>query len=104
LPTEDAARLALRTQQIIANETGVTSVADPIGGSFHIEKLTTKSSRSPRLYRPHRRHGRYLAAIEKGFIQGEIQNAAYEFQQSVERGETIVVGVINSAKRKSIRP
>jgi len=94
LPTEESARLALRTQQIIANETGVTNVADPVGGSVYIEELTDHIERGAQAYLARIDDmGGTLAAIESGFIQGEIQNAAYAFQQSVERGETIVVGV-----------
>jgi methylmalonyl-CoA mutase N-terminal domain/subunit len=94
LPTEEAARLALRTQQIIANETGVTSVADPFGGSTYIEELTDRIEKGAQEYIDRiDGMGGTLAAIEKGFVQGEIQNAAYAFQQSVEHGETIVVGV-----------
>ena len=94
LPTEESARLALRTQQIIANETGVTNVADPVGGSVYIEELTDQIERGAQDYIDRiDAMGGTLAAIESGFIQGEIQNAAYAFQQSVERGETIVVGV-----------
>ncbi len=94
LPTEESARLALRTQQIIANETGVTNVADPFGGSAYIEELTDKIEAGAEAYIARiDAMGGTLAAIEKGFIQGEIQNAAYAFQQSVERGETVVVGV-----------
>jgi methylmalonyl-CoA mutase N-terminal domain/subunit len=94
LPTEESARLALRTQQIIANETGVTNVADPVGGSHYIEELTDHIERGAEDYiRRIDAMGGTLAAIEKGFIQGEIQNAAYAFQQAVERGESIVVGV-----------
>jgi methylmalonyl-CoA mutase N-terminal domain/subunit len=94
LPTEESARLALRTQQIIANETGVTSVADPVGGSDYIEKLTDQIERGAENYIARiDAMGGTLAAIENGFIQAEIQNAAYAFQQSVERGESIVVGV-----------
>jgi len=94
LPTEESARLALRTQQIIASETGVTSVADPVGGSFYIEKLTDSIEREAEAYIARiDSMGGTLAAIENGFIQGEIQSAAYAFQQSVERGETVVVGV-----------
>ena len=94
LPTEESARLALRTQQIIANETGVTNVADPVGGSFYIEQLTDSIEREAEAYIERiDAMGGTLAAIESGFIQGEIQNAAYAFQQSVEHGETIVVGV-----------
>jgi methylmalonyl-CoA mutase N-terminal domain/subunit len=94
LPTEESARLALRTQQIIANETGVTNVADPVGGSFYIEQLTDDIERGAQDYLDRiDAMGGTLAAIESGFVQGEIQNAAYEFQQSVESGETVVVGV-----------
>jgi methylmalonyl-CoA mutase N-terminal domain/subunit len=94
LPTEESARLALRTQQIVANETGVTSVADPMGGSTYIEGLTDQIETGARDYIDRiDAMGGTLAAIEKGFIQSEIQNAAYAFQQAVETGETIVVGV-----------
>jgi methylmalonyl-CoA mutase N-terminal domain/subunit len=94
LPTEESARLALRTQQIIAHESGITKVADPLGGSFYIEELTDKIERGAQNYLDQINGlGGTLAAIEKGWIQGEIQNAAYEFQQQVERGEKIVVGV-----------
>jgi methylmalonyl-CoA mutase N-terminal domain/subunit len=94
LPTEDAARLALRTQQIIAHETGVTHTADPFGGSYHIEKLTDEIERGAQEYIDRiDAMGGTLAAIEKGFVQAEIQNAAYAFQQSVERGDAVVVGV-----------
>jgi methylmalonyl-CoA mutase, N-terminal domain len=94
LPTEEAARLALRTQQIIAYETGVTSMPDPLGGSYYIEKLTDDIERGAREYIARIDGlGGTLAAIEQGYIQGEIQNAAYAYQQAVERGEKIVVGV-----------
>jgi methylmalonyl-CoA mutase N-terminal domain/subunit len=94
LPTEESANLALRTQQIIAYETGVTNVADPVGGSEHIEKLTCEIEQGAQKYLDRiDRMGGTLSAIENGFIQSEIQNAAYEFQKSVERGETVVVGV-----------
>jgi methylmalonyl-CoA mutase N-terminal domain/subunit len=94
LPTEESARLALRTQQIIANETGVTSVADPFGGSVYIEDLTDRIERGAQDYINRiDSMGGTLAAIEKGYIQSEIHNAAYAFQQSVEKGETVVVGV-----------
>ena len=94
LPTEESARLALRTQQIIAHESGITKVADPLGGSVYIEELTNKIERGVRDYLERIDGlGGTLAAIEKGWIQAEIQNAAYEFQQQVELGEKIVVGV-----------
>ena len=76
------------------NETGVTSVADPLGGSIYIEELTDQIEQGARDYIQRiDAMGGTLAAIEKGFIQAEIQNAAYAFQQSVERGETVVVAV-----------
>ena len=94
LPTEESARLALRTQQIIAYETGVTGEPDPVGGSHHIEKLTGAIECGAReMIERIDAMGGTLAAIEKGAIQAEIQNAAYAYQQSVERGETVVVGV-----------
>ncbi len=94
LPTEESASLALRTQQIIAHETGITNVADPFGGSVFIEKLTDEIELGARHYIERiDAMGGTLAAIEQGFQQSEIQNAAYEYQRAVETGETIVVGV-----------
>jgi methylmalonyl-CoA mutase N-terminal domain/subunit len=94
LPTEDAARLALRTQQIIAHETGVTNTSDPFGGSQYVEKMTDEIERGAVEYIERiDAMGGTLAAIEKGFIQGEIQNAAYAYQQAVEQGRAVVVGV-----------
>lgn len=94
LPTEESARLALRTQQIIANESGVTSTADPLGGSEHIEHLTDSIEAEAMDYLERiDSMGGTLIAIEKGYIQREIQNAAYDFQRSVDREQTIVVGV-----------
>jgi methylmalonyl-CoA mutase, N-terminal domain len=94
LPTEESARLALRTQQIIAYESGVTGSVDPVGGSEAIEALTDGIERDARQYIDHiDAMGGTLRAIERGYIQREIQNAAYEFQQKVDRGEQIIVGV-----------
>jgi methylmalonyl-CoA mutase, N-terminal domain len=94
LPTEESARLALRTQQIIAYESGVTSTVDPAGGSEHIESLTDEIERGARQYlNCIADMGGTLKAIEAGYIQGEIQNAAYEYQKTVERGEQVIVGV-----------
>src|ERR1022692_2366151 len=94
LPTEESARLALRTQQIIAHESGVTHTADPMGGSYAIEQLTDKLEFEARQYIERiDAMGGTLAAIEKNYIQNEIQNAAYQFQQTVESGEAVVVGV-----------
>jgi methylmalonyl-CoA mutase N-terminal domain/subunit len=94
LPTEESARLALRTQQIIAHESGITHTADSVGGSEYIERLTAAIERGAKDYLERIAHlGGTLQAIESGFIQSEIQNAAFEFQKAVERGEAVVVGV-----------
>ena len=94
LPTPEAARLALRTQQVIAYESGVTAVPDPLGGSEYIEKLTDDIERGAEAYIARiDKMGGTLRAIEEGFIQREIQNAAYEYQKKIETGEAVVVGV-----------
>src|SRR6266404_4609335 len=94
LPTEDAALIALRTQQILANETGVTNTVDPVAGSYAIEHLTNEIESGALAYiEKIDSMGGMLRAIEAGFVQGEIQKAAYEFQQAVERKDQIVVGV-----------
>ncbi len=94
LPTESAALLALRTQQIIAYESGVTNTVDPVGGSYAIEKLTDEIEARAREYLEKiDALGGMLRAIEIGYVQSEIQKAAYEYQQAVERGEQVVVGV-----------
>ena len=94
LPTESAALLALRTQQIIAYESGVTNTVDPVGGSYAIEKLTDEIEARAREYLEKiDALGGVLRAIEIGYVQSEIQKAAYEYQQAIERGEQVVVGV-----------
>jgi methylmalonyl-CoA mutase N-terminal domain/subunit len=94
LPTERAALLALRTQQIIAQETGVANTVDPVAGSFAIEKLTNDIEAAAQDYISKiDAMGGMLRAIETGYVQQEIQKSAYEYQQAVERGEQIVVGV-----------
>ena len=94
LPTEESVRIALRTQQIIAYETGVTNTADPVGGSEHIECRTDTIERGVEEYLKRIDElGGTLRAIESGYIQSEIQNAAYEYQKAVESGERVVVGV-----------
>jgi methylmalonyl-CoA mutase N-terminal domain/subunit len=104
LPTESAALLALRTQQIIAEETGVANTVDPVGGSYAIENLTNEiESRAREYLEKIDAMGGVLRAIENGYVQGEIQNAAYEYQQTVESGEQIVVGV-NQFRNKEERP
>jgi methylmalonyl-CoA mutase N-terminal domain/subunit len=94
LPTEQAATLALRTQQIIAGETGVAAVVDPLGGSFFVERLTKDLEDEALAYFAQiDRMGGMVAAIEQGFPQREIAESAYRFQQAVERGEKVIVGV-----------
>ena len=94
LPTEHAATLALRTQQVIAHESGVASVADPLGGSYFLEKLTLDTERACYEYFDKiDALGGMVAAIEKGFPQREIHEAAYAYQREVERKRKIIVGV-----------
>jgi methylmalonyl-CoA mutase N-terminal domain/subunit len=94
LPTEESARLALRTQQIIAHETGVTGAVDPVGGSYYIEDLTDRIEAAAVDYiRRIDEMGGALRAIETGFVQAEIQGAAYDYQRAVESGERVIVGV-----------
>ncbi len=94
LPTEDAALIALRTQQILANETGVANTVDPIAGSYAIESLTNEiESLASNYLSKIDKMGGMLRAIEAGYVQGEIQKAAYEFQQAVEKKDQIVVGL-----------
>jgi methylmalonyl-CoA mutase N-terminal domain/subunit len=94
LPTEDAALIALRTQQIIAHETGVTNTIDPVAGSYAIEELTNQIEAGASTYiEKIDALGGMLRAIESGYVQGEIQKAAYDFQKAVETKDQIVVGV-----------
>ncbi|MSV34495.1 MAG: methylmalonyl-CoA mutase [Bryobacterales bacterium] len=105
LPTEHAARIALRTQQVIAYESGVTAEPDPLGGSEYIEKLTGEIERGAEDYIARiDKMGGTLRAIEDGYIQREIQNAAYDYQQKVERGEAIVVGMNKFQEQPSATP
>jgi len=94
LPTAEAATLALRTQQIIAHESGVTNTVDPLGGSYFVERLTLDMERGAREYFDIiDRMGGMVEAIEQGFPQREIAEASYRFQQSVEARDKIIVGV-----------
>jgi methylmalonyl-CoA mutase, N-terminal domain len=99
LPTEEAARIALRTQQIIANESGVANTIDPVAGSYCIERMTTGIERQVEAYFARiEALGGMLAAIERGWVQQEIQNAAYETQRAIDAGEAVVVGVNRFAR------
>ncbi|HUF04842.1 MAG TPA: methylmalonyl-CoA mutase family protein [Aridibacter sp.] len=94
LPTEDAARIALRTQQVIAHESGVADTVDPFGGSYAVEAMTTKLEEMANEYISKiDEMGGMLRAIESGYVQREIQEAAYEYQRAVEKKDAIVVGV-----------
>jgi len=94
LPTEQAARIALRTQQVIAYESGVPQTIDPLAGSYYVESLTNEIEKRASEYLDKiDALGGMLKAIERGFVQQEIQNAAYEYQQAVDRAESVVVGV-----------
>ena len=94
LPTEHAARLALRTQQVIAHETGVTSIADPLGGSWLVESLTDELERQAYDYFERiDRLGGVVAALNENFFQREIAEASFQFQQEVESGRRAIVGV-----------
>jgi methylmalonyl-CoA mutase N-terminal domain/subunit len=94
LPTAEAATLALRTQQIIAHETGLTTVVDPLGGSYFVEKLTSELEQDAlRYFDAIDGMGGMIEAIERGYPQREIAESAYRFQQEVETGERVIVGV-----------
>jgi len=108
LPTENAARIALRTQQILAHESGVAQTVDPLAGSYYVESLTNEiQSRAEEYMAAVARFdlgGKYgmLRAIEQGYVQHEIQNAAYAYQQAVDEKRAIVVGVNEFASEQEI--
>ena len=94
LPTEQAVRIALRTQQVIAHESGVADTVDALAGSYAVEELTTQLEEKARVYiEKIDAMGGMLRAIETGYVQREIQEAAYEYQRAVETQDAIVVGV-----------
>ncbi|HEU4555380.1 MAG TPA: methylmalonyl-CoA mutase family protein [Chitinophaga sp.] len=94
LPTEEAARIALRTQQVIGYESGITDTVDPLAGSYYVEALTNEiEARAWELVEKIDAMGGAVSAIEQGFIQEEIARSAYRYQQQVEKGEKIIVGV-----------
>jgi methylmalonyl-CoA mutase N-terminal domain len=104
LPTEQAARIALRTQQIIAHESGVVNTVDPLGGSFFVEELTNRMEQGCFDYIAKiDAYGGMVEAIEAGFPQREIWDAAYQFQRSVDAGEKVVVGM-NAFKMETEEP
>jgi methylmalonyl-CoA mutase N-terminal domain/subunit len=94
LPTQQAATIALRTQQILQSEAGTTDTADPLGGSYYVEALTDElATRAWELIERVDAVGGAVAAVESGFVQNEIEGAAFRWQQEIERGERVIVGV-----------
>jgi len=105
LPTEDAVRVALRTQQIIAYESGVTKTSDPLAGSYYVENLTRTLERDVlELLERVEELGGARKAIESGFVHREVQESAYKFQKSVDEGRTIIVGVNRFAEGEGPEP
>jgi methylmalonyl-CoA mutase N-terminal domain/subunit len=105
LPSEDAARIALRTQQILAYETGVADVVDPLAGSYYVESLTDEIERQAWEYIEQiDALGGSVHAIERGFMQAEIEQVAYEYQNALDRQEAIVVGVNRYVQEDEVRP
>ncbi|MGH2564155.1 MAG: methylmalonyl-CoA mutase family protein, partial [Ginsengibacter sp.] len=105
LPSEEAAAIALRTQQIIAFESGVTDTADPLAGSYFVEKLTGDVETAAwKLIEMIDKMGGSVAAIEQEFIQNEIASSAYAYQQKVESGDKIIVGVNAFTGGQETRP
>lgn len=105
LPTEHAAKLALRTQQIIASESGVTDTVDPMGGSYFVEQLTNEVEAAAWKYiEKIDSMGGAVNAIEQGYMQREIADASYRYQQAVERGEKIIVGVNKFTSDEEVTP
>jgi methylmalonyl-CoA mutase N-terminal domain/subunit len=94
LPTEEAVTVALRTQQILAYESGVTNTVDPLAGSFYVEKLTDElETEAESMIHEIDKRGGMVAAIEQGFVQSQIEQSAYRYGQSIEGGERVIVGV-----------
>ncbi len=103
LPTEEAARIALRTQQVIAFESGASDTADPLGGSYFIEELTNEVENNAwELIRKIDAMGGSISAIESGFMQEEIARSAYQYQKQIETGEKVIVGVNKFTIEKEI--
>jgi methylmalonyl-CoA mutase N-terminal domain/subunit len=94
LPSEEAVQIALRTQQLVAYETGVADTVDPLGGSYYVESLTREIYKRAQEYiKKIDEMGGAVEAVEQGFIQREIQDSAYKYQREIEKEERIVVGV-----------
>jgi methylmalonyl-CoA mutase, N-terminal domain len=102
LPSERSARIALRTQQLLAHEAGATDTADPLGGAYFIEALTDElEAKAWELIEHIDELGGAVAAVEQGFVQGEIEQAAFHYQQEIEAGERVIVGVNRFTEEES---
>ena len=105
LPTEESARIALRTQQIIANESGVADTVDPLGGSYYVEELTDKMEEEVNKYLEQIKDiGGAVQAVEEGFMQREIHQKAYETQKNIEKKEEIIVGLNKYKLDEEVNP
>lgn len=105
LPTEHSVQIALRTQQIIAQESGVTNTIDPLAGSYYVESLTnTIVQKSEELIEKINKIGGMIQAVEKGFVQKQIQDSAYQYQRSIEENERIIVGVNQYKTPETVKP
>lgn len=105
LPTEDSVRTALRTQQIVAHESGVTNTIDPLAGSYYVEEMTDLIERKAKEYiEKIDSLGGMIPAIEAGYVQGEIQKAAYDYEKEIENGNRIIVGVNKFQSKEQSKP
>ncbi|MBW1802845.1 MAG: methylmalonyl-CoA mutase [Deltaproteobacteria bacterium] len=103
LPTEEAVRVALKTQKIIEHESGLTNVADPLGGSYYVEYITAEMEKSIRGYlKKIEKMGGYLSALENGFVEKELAASALKYQDEIEEKERIIVGVNNYTEDEDI--
>lgn len=105
LPTEDSVQIALRTQQVVAHESGITNTIDPLAGSYYVESLTDNLVKeASEMIEKIEEMGGMVSAIEKGFVQQQIQNSAYDYQKSIERKERIIVGVNEFQVEEKTKP
>jgi methylmalonyl-CoA mutase N-terminal domain/subunit len=105
LPTEESVRLALRTQQVIAHESGVAHTVDPLAGSYYVEELTDQiEAEADEYIRKIDEIGGMVRAIEEHYPQSEIERSAYHYQQEIERGERVIVGLNRYAAEETAQP
>ena len=105
LPTEGSVKIALRTQQIIASETGVVKTVDPVAGSYYIESLTGKIEEEVNKYlKKIEKMGGALVAVEKGFFQEEIRNNAYQLKKEIDENKRVIVGVNKYQDEQDVQP